>query len=612
MTPLIRRFIDTLEAQLQSQWHPYTVPGAWVQSQEPVVFPSAASYLLHQLQHIEKLRKMRKGARWSLDGAYVYNAMVRHATSYQHGSGTEQDGWRSTGTFAKMVGLLPYLVHMGIDTIMLLPITDIGEVGKKGSLGSPYSVKNPFRLSPNLGEPALQMSLDDQFRVFVELCHLLNIKVILEVVLRTASIDSDLVQQQPQWFYWVDEAMVQELGGFSAPHFSKEQIKEAYTKVEQRHFVDLPEPSEEYRNLFTSIPMRVERDEQGWKGIGPKARALRIPGAFADWPPDDPQPAWTDVTYLKLHDHPRYRYMAYNTVRMIERTLDITQYRQSKLWNMIAGMIPHFVRSYNIDGAMIDMGHALPRDLRRRVVQEAKQTRSDLVLFEENFTLTAASAADGYDAVIGYLPFDAYIPEKLKEFVQRAAENDIPIRYFATPESHNTPRFSTRVSQPDAWKALQAFLRLLPKSIAFMHAGIEMGETIPVNTGLGFSSKELKKFREEKLPLFDDVPLPWDNHTVPTNPTEPVSIVRGTHSVLPISCDQHNGLVAYMAVSSDDRRATLVMLNASTKAIHTTLKGNAISRIAFLAPHDHVTMKGALVEVSIEPWTTLRCSVLLR
>lgn len=511
MTPLIRTLRRLLTQQLESSWSPYTVPGLWVGGKDPMTFPSAAAYLLHQLDIVEAEERRRRMRTWDLDHAVVYNAMVRHVTSYDHGAGVEDDGWRSTGTFAKLIGLIPYLLRLGVDTIVLMPITEIGQQGKKGTLGSPYAVRHPLHLEPTLAEPAIEMTVEDQARVMVECLHAVGIKVVLETVLRTTSIDSSLVPLHPEWFYWVDESSVDlRNGGMSAPTFSSDALFTMHEKVDAGDLRGLPEPASEYRDLFAAIPRRVERDEFGWKGIGPKGSILRVPGAFADWPADDPQPMWSDVTYFRLHDHPHYRYIAYNTVRMYERELDTDEYRIHSLWNTIAAVIPYYIRNLNIDGAMIDMGHALPRDLRRKVIKEARAAKPEFILFEENFSLTATSKQAGYDAAIGYLPLDAHVPKKISEFVNRVATEELPTRYFATPESHNTKRAADRLRDPEHVINLWQALRLLPGGVAFLHAGMELGETVPVNTGLGFTPEEIEQLPPESLPLFSDVPLPWD------------------------------------------------------------------------------------------------------
>ena len=124
----------------------------------------------------------------------VYNLFTRFTMAFDH----NQDGiiknikgeFKETGTLLKAIALLPYLKKLNIDIIYLLPITSIGKYNKKGNLGSPYSIFNPYKLDENLNEPLLNMSIETLFETFVEAAHLLDIKVVLEFVFRTASIDS--------------------------------------------------------------------------------------------------------------------------------------------------------------------------------------------------------------------------------------------------------------------------------------------------------------------------------------------------------------------------------------------------------------------------------------
>ena len=46
------------------------------------------------------------------------------------------------GTFNALTSKLDYIKDLGTDILYLLPIIEIGKVGRKGSLGSPYSIKD--------------------------------------------------------------------------------------------------------------------------------------------------------------------------------------------------------------------------------------------------------------------------------------------------------------------------------------------------------------------------------------------------------------------------------------------------------------------------------------
>jgi starch synthase (maltosyl-transferring) len=607
MTPLIRRLQSILHDQQSGAWHRYTVPGLWVGSTSPVTFPSAPAYLLHQLSVVDGLERTQRKMNWSLDHGLVYNCFVRHITSYDHGSGVHEDGFRLTGTFPKMIGLVPYLLQLGVSTLVLMPINEVGRIGKKGTLGSPYAVKHPFHLEQTLAEPAIPMSVEDQARAFIELCHLFNIKVVTEMVLRTASIDSDLVALNPEWFYWVDEGSLQERGGtLRAPSFSAEDLATMKQKVESGDFKGLPEPDESYRQLFAATPHRVEKDEHGWRGFGPKSRTLRIPGAFADWPADDPQPAWSDVTYLRLHDHPHYRYMAYNTLRMYERELETDQYRAHTLRNTILAIIPYHVRTLNIDGAMIDMGHALPKDMRHRLLKEAKGIKQGFLLFEENFEMNKESADSGYDAAIGYLPFDAHDPEKLRSFVQRLADGPVPIRFFATPESHNTPRAVTRMADANVVMQTWLFLMMLPGAVRFLHAGMELADPTPVNTGLKFTDMEIAHYPPERLPLFSYVPLEWDagTRTARTYAEEyrrlsSMEVFHRLHMDDAMSViEDDERIIGFWRYGRDGRTGILVLHNTQGEPLEVEL--TAPSDVTFVSAQPRLDRDESTIRVELE------------
>jgi hypothetical protein len=57
---------------------------------------------------------------------------------------------RETGTFLKTIALLPYVRSLGCNVLHLLPIASIGQDGRKGALGSPYAMRDPYDLDETL------------------------------------------------------------------------------------------------------------------------------------------------------------------------------------------------------------------------------------------------------------------------------------------------------------------------------------------------------------------------------------------------------------------------------------------------------------------------------
>lgn len=97
------------------------------------------------------------------------------------------------GTFAAAREQLPRLRAMGIDIVWLMPVQPIGVTNRKGTLGSPYSVRDYYGINPEFG------SLDD-LKAFVAEAHRLGLHVILDWVANHTAWDNVLVTQHPEWY----------------------------------------------------------------------------------------------------------------------------------------------------------------------------------------------------------------------------------------------------------------------------------------------------------------------------------------------------------------------------------------------------------------------------
>ncbi len=446
----------------------------------------------------------------------TYNMMIRYSTAFDHydlGNIENIPGkFKSSGTFLKAIAMLRYIKSLRCDTIHLLPVNSIGTYGKKGDLGSPYAINNHYSLDENLSEDLLELPVELQFEAFVEAAHLLGIKVICEFVFRTASIDSELAIEHPEWFYWVKEKEME--NNFAPPSFDDNTLELIKQKIDANDFNDLPAPDEEYKNKYSMPLGDVRRDKSTNKlySYDRFGERVTIPGAFADWPPDDSQPLWSDVSYLKLFDAKDYNYMAYNTLRMYDNNLVSKANENKELNRYLENVIPHYIKAYKIDGAMIDMGHAMPESLLISILNRAKEAKPNFILREESFSLSEKSKELGYEAAIGYLPFDFNDKSKLAKLLKL---QNAPVKYFATTESHNTPRTKYLTPHQESANIVYWFLTmLLNQGIPYIHSGFELNETVPVNTGLGFSEEDLKKFPAEKLPLFSTAAMNWEEKSV--------------------------------------------------------------------------------------------------
>ncbi len=571
----------------------YIIPALWVNDKQNSsarrtvtvdpyqFFLDAVNGILDlQPRHIVKTT----GGLWTKD-AVVYNMFIRTTCAFDHnGNGKidlpeNADGWKESGTFLKAIGLLPYVRSLGANTIHLLPIASMGKDGHKGTLGSPYAIKNPYELDPAMSEPNIGVGADNEFKAFVEASHRLGIRVVVEFVFRTSSKDSDWVKDHPDWFYWIKESVKDrqphshDESGYGAPIFTREEMQQIHTKVEKGGFDGLISPHRVYLDMFTASPAKesIILDNGKWIGILPDGTRVRIPGAFADWPPDDSQPPWVDVTYLKMYTHPKFNYIAYNTLRMYDRELAREENIKRPLWDKISDIVPHYQKTFGIDGVMIDMGHALPMALKREMIRRAREVDPDFAFWDENFTITEQSVREGYNAVIGYQWADQHHPSKFRRMLKRFSEEGYALPFFATPESHNTPRAATRTGGVLYSRFAWGVSNFIP-AIPFIHSGFELGETFPVNTGLDFSKEEMSNYPPEQLPLFSGYAYDWASSSEIVEWIRKVSLVRTRfHSIITDTAPasflwletHHHDVVAFIRSRDHGKTGLLVVANSN-------------------------------------------------
>ncbi|PKL46244.1 MAG: alpha-amylase [Candidatus Riflebacteria bacterium HGW-Riflebacteria-2] len=540
--------------QVPSLW---VTPGSDLKDGQTALLVNPAEFYLSHIEAVEKLRlpdidPLRSlngqlgngsGGNWIADES-IFNIFVRLTAAYDHnGDGTlggakhditlNQEGIRESGTFLKALAMLGYIKAIGCSTIHLLPVTAIGHDGNKGELGSPYAIRNPYRIEESLADPLLEMSAAEQFSAFIEACHLLGIRVIAEFVFRTASKDSDWIAEHPEWFYWIDAGVSDRKPGesdlevaakhYGNPIFTAQELEVINNKVKNGDLNELPPPPVQYRRFFKLPPAKETvkfNEKQQFRGEGVDAETarktlVRIPGAFADWPPDDNQPPWGDVTYLRMYVDenpamPEFNYIAYNTIRMYDSRLARPELANQALWQNIIDLIPYYQDKFAIDGVMVDMGHAVPVSLMQQLITRARAVDPDFAFLSENFEINQESVDAGYNAVVGYAWWVEYQREGMYDLLNHIGNQGVPLPFFGAVENHNTPRAAGRAGGELYSKYAFLVNSMLPLSVPFIHSGQELGEHIPVNTGLDFSNQDLENLKGCKLALFDMCAYRWD------------------------------------------------------------------------------------------------------
>ncbi|AIO18816.1 Alpha-1,4-glucan:maltose-1-phosphate maltosyltransferase [Candidatus Izimaplasma bacterium HR1] len=468
-----------------------------------------------------------KGGDW-IKQSVCYSTMIRvsSAWDFDRSGKLEQENiykMTETGSFVKMLSLLPLLKKMGVDVVYMLPISKFSLKDKKGDLGSPYGVSNFNELDPNLKDPLTgdNITLEEEFKAFVEACHILDMRVMIDIIPRTNSVENDLIKEHPDWFYWIKDS---EYDKYQVP-FVEGVKKTSAPTIERMEVVYESKDTLRHIDMFQYDPKT--QDEEKWNRIKDsknisqaiaKEFDLRVAPAFSDHI-NDPQPPWTDVTFFRMYkDFPKETVKFLNTKNrapyILFDTIKSNMYHGKEpnieLWETLADIVPSYQRRFGIDGARIDMGHALPKKLLNMIMEKAKEIDPDFSFIAEELTPSNAKKAkeNGYNMIIG----NGFIMEpriwdgSLREFMYESI--DLPIPTFACGETHDTPRLAARDGGPTLSKTLTVLNMFMPNAVPFINSGQEVYETQPMNTGLDARENELYMLPEDdpyygKLALFD-------------------------------------------------------------------------------------------------------------
>jgi glycosidase len=98
-----------------------------------------------------------------------------------------------SGNFRGLIAGLDRIQSSGADVLWLMPIYPIGVLNRKGSLGSPYAVRDYRAFNPDYGNAA-------DFRALVEAVHSRGMKIILDWVPNHTSPDHDWVKDHPDYY----------------------------------------------------------------------------------------------------------------------------------------------------------------------------------------------------------------------------------------------------------------------------------------------------------------------------------------------------------------------------------------------------------------------------
>ncbi|MGC8637980.1 MAG: alpha-amylase family glycosyl hydrolase [Athalassotoga sp.] len=100
---------------------------------------------------------------------------------------------RAYGGFSKVEADLERIKNLGVDYVWFMPVHPTGIENRKGTLGSPYAIRDYRSIDPSLGS-------EDEFKHLISSIHNLGMKAMMDVVFNHMATDSVLATKHPEWF----------------------------------------------------------------------------------------------------------------------------------------------------------------------------------------------------------------------------------------------------------------------------------------------------------------------------------------------------------------------------------------------------------------------------
>jgi Alpha amylase, catalytic domain/Glycosyl hydrolases family 2, sugar binding domain len=141
-----------------------------------IIVPTSELDQLSRTKYTEL--EAKKSAEWVKE-AIIYEVYLR--------------SFSKEGTLKALESRIPELKKLGVTVVWLMPIHPVGNIHRKGSLGSPYSVQDYYAINPEFG------TLDD-FKSLVNTVHQQGMKVIIDLVANHTAWDNPMLKEHPEWY----------------------------------------------------------------------------------------------------------------------------------------------------------------------------------------------------------------------------------------------------------------------------------------------------------------------------------------------------------------------------------------------------------------------------
>lgn len=498
--------LKTIKEQAQIHHHDvfnYAIPQAWnvygftamrkLHTDEILVNPY--SFYAYTLQHILENKDgdlkdntcTQTDHREWLRSTSMYGLMVQTSSSWDHDRDEQIDMMnlyqlRDNGTFLKCIALLPLWKRMGIRSILLHQPLAKSNTHYDHTYSKKESVTHFQQIQESLKDPMIPtMSAKEQCAAFIEACHILGIRVILEYCPGKLARDNAYLCDHPEWFYWID---AEKETGYQPPvchALPQNTIPHTYTLRDFYRSVEV----QEHIAIFQKAPSI--KKETSLVEIVKHHKVINAPyisdqinaGILAD----------LDSTPLRffgdLHEHvPEYikKDVPYLTQDILRSDLHPAQKPMQDLWEMLCENVTWYQKELGIDGLYIAKTFLLPEALQIKLVETARLTRKDFVMIAEDGIVenSAHWLTKGYDAISGSSAYEEHDVNnnKFHDTVYRIKGNACPM--FTASEFYDSSRIHALENGAQLALTLTVMNHFIPNGIPYIEGGWECFETQPL------------------------------------------------------------------------------------------------------------------------------------
>ena len=131
------------------------------------------------------------------NGAIIYAINIRTFNAQDTNKNGIIDEDEESGNFLNAIGRLDEIQAMGINTLHLLPIMEVGQTHALGTAGSLYAAASFNKLNPQFNSRRTMISLENQAIKFINEAHRRGIRIIIDV---PACGSYDLYASRPELF----------------------------------------------------------------------------------------------------------------------------------------------------------------------------------------------------------------------------------------------------------------------------------------------------------------------------------------------------------------------------------------------------------------------------